>query len=110
MVLAILGYDSDNLTLWQVRQHGAAQERAQQGQSQILVLGVPLPSGLRAGGPAQSGQYAQVERLLLERNSQRRIVRATGVSRMTVAKLAKKSAERAATPAQAQPATGAGGG
>jgi transposase-like protein len=37
-------------------------------------------------------RYAQVEKLLAERNSQRCIVRVTGVSRMTVAKLAKKSA------------------
>jgi len=37
-------------------------------------------------------RYAQVEKLLVERNSQRSIVRVTGVSRMTGAKLAKKSA------------------
>ena len=44
-------------------------------------------------------RYAQVEKLLAERNSQRSIVRVTGVARMTVAKLAKKSA--AAKPALA---------
>ena len=36
-------------------------------------------------------RYGQVEKLLAERNSQRSIVRVTGVSRMTVAKLAKKA-------------------
>ena len=41
---------------------------------------------------ARAVRYAQVEQLLVERNSQRSIVRVTGVSRMTVAKLAKKSA------------------
>ena len=41
---------------------------------------------------ARALRYAQVEKLLAERNSQRSIVRVTGVSRMTVAKLAKKSA------------------
>lgn len=41
---------------------------------------------------AKVAQYAQVEKLLVERNSQRSIVRAKGVARMTVAKLAKKSA------------------
>jgi len=41
---------------------------------------------------AKAAQYAQVEKLLVERNSQRSIVRATGVARVTVAKLLKKSA------------------
>ena len=46
--------------------------------------------------PARALRYAQVEKLLVERVSQRAIVRLTGVARMTVAKLAKKSAEKAA--------------
>ena len=41
--------------------------------------------------PARAARYEQVARLLVERNSQRSIVRATGVARMTIAKLAKKS-------------------
>lgn len=41
---------------------------------------------------AKAVQYEQVDKLLGERNSQRSIVRATGVARMTVAKLVKKSA------------------
>ena len=39
---------------------------------------------------AKAAQYAQVEALLTERNSQRSIVRATGVARMNIAKLLKK--------------------
>jgi len=50
----------------------------------------------------RASRYAQVEKLLVERNSQRSIVRVTGVSRMTVAKLAKKSA--ASKPATTAPA------
>jgi transposase-like protein len=40
----------------------------------------------------RTARYAQVAKLLAERNSQRSIVRVTGVARMTVAKRAKKSA------------------
>ena len=57
-------------------------------------------------------RYAQVEKLLTERNSQRSIVRVTGVARMTVAKLAKKSAagqSGAAAPAAEKSATKAVG-
>ena len=38
---------------------------------------------------ARAARYAQVEKLLVERVSQRGIVRATGVSRMMVTKLTK---------------------
>jgi len=41
---------------------------------------------------AKAARYAQVDKMLVERNSQRSIVRVTGVARMTVAKLIKKSA------------------
>ncbi|MBO0361185.1 IS1 family transposase [Hymenobacter sp. BT186] len=51
-------------------------------------------------------QYAQVELLLLERVSQRAIVRLTGVSRPTIVKLAKKSADHTAVAAQTEPAPG----
>ena len=40
---------------------------------------------------AKAVRYAQVDQLLLERNSQRSIVRVTGVSRMTVAGRVKKA-------------------
>ena len=42
---------------------------------------------------AKAGQYAQVDRLLAERNSQRSIVRATGVARVTIARRLKKSGD-----------------
>nr|WP_148103637.1 hypothetical protein [Hymenobacter metallilatus] len=48
---------------------------------------------LQPAAPRKAAQYAQMEKLL-ERVSQRAIVRLTGVARMTVAKLAKKSADR----------------
>ncbi len=41
---------------------------------------------------AKAAQYEQVDKLLEERNSQRSIVRLTGVSRMTIAGRIKKSA------------------
>ena len=56
----------------------------------------------------QAGQYAQVEKLLLERVSQRAIVRLTGVSRPTIVRLAKKRANHAALAAQAESSAGAG--
>ena len=56
---------------------------------------------------ARAARYAQVERLLAERNSQRSIVRVTGVSRVTVARLAKKSAGACALPAASTQQKGA---
>ena len=50
---------------------------------------------------AQAARYEQVEKLLVERNSQRSIVRATGVARMTIARLLKKSGGRLASAAAA---------
>ena len=47
---------------------------------------------------AKAVQYAQVEALLVERNSQRSIARITGVARMTVAKRLKKSGCRPTAP------------
>ena len=56
---------------------------------------------------AKAPQYEQVDKLLSERVSQRSIVRLTGISRMTVAKRAKKSpgptAAVAATAAEEGP-------
>jgi len=48
---------------------------------------------------AKAVQYAQVEALSVERNSQRSIARSTGVARMTVAKRLKKSGGRLAPAA-----------
>ncbi len=56
---------------------------------------------------AKAAQYAQVEQLLAERNSQRSIVRATGVARMSIAKLIKKSGAGFAAPAPVAPKKGA---
>ena len=52
-------------------------------------------------------QYAQVEALLVERNSQRSIARITGVARMTIAKRLKKSGGGLPAPAQVTPEKGA---
>lgn len=52
---------------------------------------------------AKAAQYAQVEALLVERNSQRSITRITGVARMTVAKRLKKSGSRPAASAAVAP-------
>ena len=70
----------------QVRKNGSSGGRAKYQCTACSYQGYLQPAG-----PARAARYAQVERLLAERNSQRSIVRATGVSRMTVAKLAKKS-------------------
>ena len=78
----------------QVRKNGSSGGRAKYQCKACAYQGYLHPAG-----PARAARYAQVEKLLVERNSQRSIVRATGVSRMTVAKLAKKSA--AAKPALA---------
>ena len=56
---------------------------------------------------AKAVQYAQVEQLLVARHSQRSIERATGVARMTIARLLKKSGRR---PAPAPEATAEKGG
>lgn len=58
----------------------------------------------------KAAQYAQVEKLLVERVSQRAIVCLTGVSRPTILKLAKKSADYSAPAVPAQPTTDAGSG
>ena len=80
----------------QVRKNGSSGGRAKYQCKACAFQGY-----LRPAAPARAARYAQVEKLLVERNSQRSIVRATGVSRMAVAKLAKKSAGTA--PAAAAP-------
>ena len=79
----------------QVRKNGSSGGRAKYQCKACAYQGYLHPAG-----PARAARYAQVEKLLVERNSQRSIVRATGVSRMSVAKLAKKSA---AAPAALAP-------
>lgn len=80
------------------------------GKAKYLCTSCQHQAVFEPAAPRKAAQYAQVEKLLLERNSQRSIVRATGVARMTVAKLAKKSAGQRAVAAQAQPTAGAGTG
>ena len=62
---------------------------------------------------ARAVRYAQVDKLAVERNSQRSIARVTGVARMTIAGRLKKSLDRAATlaasAAQAGPTQAMGG-
>ena len=65
--------------------------------------------GYQAFVPAAVGkaaQYAQVEALLVERNSQRSIARVTDVVRMTIAKRLKKSGGRLVAPAPTTPEKG----
>ena len=52
-----------------------------------------MPAAVR-----KAAQYAQVDALLVERNSQRSIARATGMARMTIAKRLKKSGRSLTTP------------
>ena len=64
-----------------VRQRAGTQERQQRGAGQVPVQSVRLPEGyLHPAGPARPARYAQVGKLLVECNSQRSIVRATGMS------------------------------
>ncbi|UYZ61602.1 IS1/IS1595 family N-terminal zinc-binding domain-containing protein [Hymenobacter weizhouensis] len=80
------------------------------GKAKYRCLNCRHQAALHPAAPRKAAQYAHVEKLLVERVSQRAIVRLTGVARMTVAKLAKKSAGANAPTAQAAPATGAGTG
>jgi hypothetical protein len=63
----------------------------------VIVVGTPAtvaPPAQARFVPAAAERAArdgQVEKLLAEHNSQRSIVRVTGMARMTVAKLAKKA-------------------
>ncbi|GAA4366297.1 hypothetical protein GCM10023185_37370 [Hymenobacter saemangeumensis] len=86
----------------QVRKNGSTGGRAKYQCKACGFQGTRYPAG-----PARAARYAQVEKLLAERNSQRSIVRLTGVSRMTVAKLAKKSAAGEPAVAPAAPEKGA---
>ena len=56
---------------------------------------------------AKAVQYAQVDELLSERNSQRSIARVTGVSRVTIASRIKKSAGGFAATSPLTPQKGA---
>ena len=85
----------------QIRKNGSSGGRAKYQCTSCGHQGYFQPAA-----PVRAARYAQVEKLLVERVSQRGIVRLTGVSRMTVAKLAKKSAEQAAESATTGTAAG----
>lgn len=70
----------------QIRRNGHSQGHARYQCKECRYQARFVPAAL-----AKAGQYEQVDKLLRERNSQRSIVRATGVARMTIAKLLKKS-------------------
>lgn len=72
----------------QIRRNGTSQGHARYQCKACRYQARFVPAAV-----AKAAQYAQVEQLLGERNSQRSIVRATGVSRMTIAKLLKKSGD-----------------
>ncbi len=74
------------------------------GKAKYRCAACRYQAAFEPAAPRKAAQYAQVEKLLVERTSQRSIVRATGVARMTVAKLAKKSPGQAAAASQAQSA------
>lgn len=70
----------------QIRRNGTSQGHARYQCKACRYQARFVPAAV-----SKAAQYAQVELLLSERNSQRSIGRATGVSRMTIAKLLKKS-------------------
>jgi transposase-like protein len=69
-----------------LRKNGSSKGKAKYGCMACRHQAVFAPAT-----PARAARYAQVEKRLLERVSQRAIVRLTGVARMTVVKRAKKS-------------------
>ena len=72
------------------------------GPARYRCNGCGHPAQFVPAAAERAAQYGQVEKLLAERKSQRSIGRVTGVARMAVAKLAKKSA--AGPPGTAAPA------
>ena len=69
-----------------IRRNGSSQ-----GHAKYQCTSCGHPARLVPAAVARAVRYAQVEKLLVERNSQRSIVRVTGVAGMTVAKLIKKA-------------------
>ena len=85
-----------------IRRNGSSQ-----GHAKYPCKGCGHQARFEPAAAAKAVQYAQVEQLLVERNSQRSIERATGVARMTIARLLKKSGRR---PAPAPETTAGKGG
>ncbi|MGI4871535.1 MAG: transposase-like zinc-binding domain-containing protein [Janthinobacterium lividum] len=70
----------------QLRRNGSSQ-----GHAKYQCKACGHQARLVPAAVAKAAQYAQVDKLLEERNSQRSIVRLTGVSRVSIAKRLKKS-------------------
>ena len=69
-----------------IRRNGSKKGHPKYQCTACRYQGLFVPAAVR-----KAAQYAQVDALLSERNSQRSIVRLTGVARMTIAKRIKKS-------------------
>ena len=80
----------------QVRRNGSKNGQPKYQCTACRYRGLFVPAAVR-----KAAQYAQIDALLSERNSQRSIVRLTGVARMTIAKRIKKSGPSLAAPAAA---------
>ena len=70
----------------QVRRNGS-----KNGQPKYQCTACRYQSLFEPAAARKAAQYAQVDALLSERNSQRSIARLTGVARMTIAKRSKKA-------------------
>ena len=79
-----------------IRRNGSKKGQPKYQCTACRYQGLFVPAAVR-----KAAQYAQVDALLSERNSQRSIVRLTGVARMTIAKRIKKSGAPLAAPAAA---------
>ena len=79
-----------------IRRNGSKKGQPKYQCTACRYQGLFVPAAVR-----KAAQYAQVDALLRARNSQRSIVRLTGVARMTIAKRIKKSGAPLATPAAA---------
>ena len=86
----------------QIRRNGSNNGQPKYQCTACRYQGLFVPAAVR-----KAAQYAQVDALLVERNSQRSIARVTGVARMTIAKRLKKSGGRLAAPAPVAPEKGA---
>ena len=86
----------------QIRRNGSKNGQPKYQCTACRYQGLFVPAAGR-----KAAQYAPVDALLVERNSQRRIARATGVARMTIAKRLKKSAGSCAALTSVAPEKGA---
>ena len=85
----------------QIRRNGSKNGQPKYQCQACRYQGLFVPAAGRKAAP-----YAQVDALLVERNSQRRMALATGVARMTIAKRLKKSSVGSAALAPVAPEKG----